>query len=293
MPEITVELIKTLRDKTNAGMMDCKAALKEADGDLEAAETVLRKKGVAAADKKAARATSEGAVAARINDDAKTGVLVEVNCETDFVAKNEKFRAFVETILDHIVSSEATDDLDALLAQPYSGDAETLGEHIKEQVGALGENMALSRFARFDLSGDGVIGQYIHMQGKVGVLIEVATDNADVAAKDGFRDLVKDITLHIAAASPICITRDEVPQATIDKEREIYADQVKGKPENIIEKILSGKLDKFYSTVCLLEQGFIKDPDQSISDLLAAQGGELGGEIKIARFVRYAIGEEA
>lgn len=292
MPEITVELIKTLRDKTNAGMMDCKAALKEADGDLEAAETVLRKKGVAAADKKASRATSEGAIAARINDGAKTGVLVEVNCETDFVAKNDKFRAFVESILDHIVSSEPTDSLEELLAQPYAGDAETLELHIKEQVGALGENMALSRFARFDLDGDGVIGQYIHMQGKVGVLIEVRTDKSEMSSNEVFRDLVKDITLHIAAASPICITRDEVPQATIDKEKDIYADQVKGKPENIIEKILGGKLDKFLSTVCLMEQGFIKDTDQSIGDLLKAKSAELGGEISVSRFVRFAIGEE-
>ena len=292
MPEITVELIKTLRDKTNAGMMDCKAALKEADGDLDAAETVLRKKGVAAADKKASRATSEGAIAARINDDAKTGVLVEVNCETDFVAKNDKFRAFVESILDHIVGSEKTDSLEALLAQPYAGEAETLDLHIKEQVGALGENMALSRFARFDLDGNGVVGQYIHMQGKVGVLIEVKASSPELASNEAFRDLVKDITLHIAAASPICITREEVPQATIDKEREIYADQVKGKPENIIEKILGGKLDKFFSTVCLLEQGFIKDTDQSIADLLKAKGSELGGDITISRFVRYAIGEE-
>ncbi|MFT4546606.1 MAG: elongation factor Ts [Verrucomicrobiales bacterium] len=291
MPEITVELIKTLRDKTNAGMMNCKAALKEADGDLEAAETVLRKRGVAAADKKASRATSEGAVAARINDDAKTGVLIEVNCETDFVAKNDKFRAFVEDILDHVVSSEKTDDLEALLAQPFSGVAETLGEYVKQQVGALGENMLLSRFARFDLTGDGVIGQYIHMQGKVGVLIEVGTANADIVGKEEFRDLVKDITLHIAAASPICLTRDEVPQATIDKEKEIYADQVKGKPENIIEKILDGKIDKFFSTVCLVEQGFIKDSDQSIGDLLKAKGDALGGEITIARFARFAIGE--
>jgi len=293
MPEITVELIKTLRDKTNAGMMDCKAALKEADGDLEAAETVLRKMGVADADKKSARATSEGAIAARINDDAKTGVLVEVNCETDFVAKNDKFRAFVEEILDHIVGSDQTDDLAALLAQPFSGDAETLDEHIKAQVGALGENMALSRFARFDLEGDGVVGQYIHMQGKVGVLIEVNTTNADAASSDAFRDLVKDITLHIAAASPICLTREEVPQETIDKEKEIYADQVKGKPENIIEKILGGKIDKYFGTVCLLEQGFIKDTDQSIGDLLKAKSEEIGGEITIARFVRYAIGEES
>jgi len=292
MPEITVELIKTLRDKTNAGMMDCKAALKEADGDLDAAETVLRKKGVAAADKKASRATSEGAVAARINDGAKTGVLVEVNCETDFVAKNDKFRAFVESILDHIVSSDKTDSLEELLKQPYAGEAETLDLHIKEQVGALGENMALSRFARFDLDGSGVVGQYIHMQGKVGVLIEVNTSSPELASNEAFRDLVKDITLHIAAASPICISRDEVPQATIDKEREIYADQVKGKPENIIEKILGGKLDKFFSTVCLMEQGFIKDTDQSIGDLLKAKGAELGGEIKVSRFVRFAIGEE-
>mgnify|MGYP000064810524 CR=1 FL=1 len=146
--------------------------------------------------------------------------------------------------------------------------------------------------ARFDLDGNGVVGQYIHMQGKVGVLIELNTSSPELASNEAFRDLVKDITLHIAAASPICISRDEVPQATIDKEREIYADQVKGKPENIIEKILGGKLDKFFSTVCLMEQGFIKDTDQSIGDLLKAKGAELGGEIKVSRFVRFAIGEE-
>jgi elongation factor Ts len=294
MAEITVELIKTLREKTNAGMMDCKAALKEAGGDLAKAETVLRKMGMADADKKATRTAKEGVIASHIDADAKTGALIEVNCETDFVAKNDRFREFVDGLLKHVSESAEAASLEALLAQPYVGDAaQTVEEVVKAKVGEMGENMALRRFARYTVSGEGVIASYIHLQGKVGVLLEVNCGKAATAGNDTFREVVKDLTLHIAAAQPSCIGRDEVPSDKVESERDIFKDQVKGKPENIIDRIVEGKLDKFYSTICLLEQGFIKDPDQTIGDLLKAKGGELGDEITVSRFTRYAVGEEA
>ena len=294
MAEITVELIKTLREKTNAGMMDCKAALKEAGGDLAEAEIVLRKKGVASADKKASRATSEGVISSRIDADAKTGVLVEVNCETDFVAKNENFQSFVEGLVNHVAEGDAVDTLDELLAQKYVGDPTlTVEEVVKAKVGALGENMTLARFARYTADGEGVIASYIHPPGKVGVLLEAGCGKAESTSNESFRQLVKDIALHIAAAQPICVSRDEVPADKVETEREISRDKAKGKPENIIEKIVEGQLDKFFSTMALLEQGFIKDPDQTIKDLLAAKGKEIGDELTIRRFSRFAIGEDA
>jgi elongation factor Ts len=197
MSDVSPTLVKQLREKTNAGMMDCKKALVEAGGDLEKAEDILRKKGIASASKKASRSVKEGVVASYIHLHGKVGVLVEVNCETDFVAKN-----------------------------------------------------------------------------------------------DIFRELVKDLTLHIAAAHPIYVVRDEVPEAVVEREREIYREQVKGKPANVVEKIVDGKLDKFYGSVCLLDQAFIKDPDKTIKDLVASKIAELGENIVIRRFARFAVGEE-
>jgi elongation factor Ts len=295
MAEITVGLIKTLRDKTNAGMMDCKAALKEADGDLDTAETVLRKKGLASAGKKASRAALEGVIVSKINAEGRTGVLAELNCETDFVAKNENFQSFVTQVMDHLAGSSA-DDLEGLLAESFSGEAEgSVEDFVKAKIAELGENIVVRRFVRYTVEegAAGVVASYIHMQGKVGVLLEVSCAKPETVSNDAFRELVKDITLHIAAASPICVGRDAVPAELVEKEREIFLDQVKDKPENIIEKIVSGKVDKYYSTVCLLEQGFVKDPDKTIDEVVKAKAGELGDEgIVVRRFTRYAVGEE-
>ena len=293
MAEITVGLIKTLRDKTNAGMMDCKAALAEANGDLEEAETILRKKGIADAEKKAGRAAKEGVVAAHISEDAKTGILVEVNCETDFVAKNENFQSFVDEILGHVATSASVDTVDELLAQPFYGDADTLDEFIKAKVGELGENMGLTRFTKYELGSTGVVASYIHMQGRVGVLVEVTTGNADTESSEAFATFVKDLTLHIAAAQPVCITRDEVPADLVEKEKDIFREQMKDKPAEIIEKIIGGKMGKFYATNCLLEQAFIKDGDKTIQDLIADLEKETGDTVSISRFARYGLGEEA
>jgi len=287
MAAITVELIKTLRDKTNAGMMDCKAALAEAGGDLAEAETILRKKGIADAEKKAGRTAKEGVVASRVSEDGKSGILVEVNCETDFVAKNDNFRDFVEAILDHIAGAPVVVSLEELLAQPYAGGG-TLEEFIKAKVGELGENMGLTRFERYDLAGEGLVSSYIHMQGRVGVLIEVTASQAEAAS---VRELVKDLTLHIAAAQPVCIERSEVPSELVEKEKEIFREQMKDKPANVIDKIIEGKLGKFYATHCLLEQPFIKDGDRSIQQLIAEVATEVGGDISVTRFARYSVGE--
>ncbi len=294
MAEITVELIKTLRDKTNAGMMDCKSALKEADGDLEAAETILRKKGIADADKKADRAAKEGVCSARILDGGKTGILVEVNCETDFVAKNENFRTFVDEILDHITSSPSVASLPELLAQSYgAGASETLETFIKAKVGQLGENMGLGRFAKYEISGEGLVGSYIHMAGRVGVLAEITCGKAETATSKELADFAKDLCMHIAAAHPICVRRDEVPTDKVEAERDIFRDQMKGKPAEIIEKIIDGKLGKFYSINCLLDQPFIKDGDKTIQVLLDELSKASGDTVTVARFSRYALGEEA
>ncbi len=293
MAEITVSLIKTLRDKTNGGMMDCKAALVEADGDLEAAETILRKKGIVDADKKAGRAASEGVVASRVLADGKTGILASVACETDFVAKNDNFRDFVEAILDHIEASDSVDSVEALLAQDFAGDASTLEEFIKIKVGELGENMGLARFAKYEVSGAGGVGTYIHMAGRVGVLVELACENEATSATPEFGALAKDICMHIAAAQPICISSDEVPADLVEKEKDIFREQMKDKPAEIIEKIIGGKMGKFYATNCLLEQAFIKDGDKTIQGLIEEVSTATGDKITVARFDRFGVGEEA
>ncbi len=294
MAEITVELIKTLRDKLGAGMMDCKAALVETGGDLEAAEALLRKKGVAAADKKAGRAANEGVVAVRILEEGRTGILVEVSCETDFVARNEKFREIVEAILDHIATGPAVETIEELHQQPFSSDpSRTLETYIKEKVGQLGENMGLARFVNYNVGSAGIIGSYIHPGDRIGVMVELAYTKPETAANPNVAVFLKDLSMHIAASQPLCISRDQVPADKVEAEKDIYRDQIKGKPENIAEKILEGKLGKFYSTCCLLEQPFVKDDSMTIQNLLDDLSKATGDEIRIVRFHRYGVGELA
>ena len=294
MAEITAAVVKELREKTNAGMMDCKKALAEANGDMEAAIDILRKKGIASSTKRADREAKEGTVHAVLAGD-KTGVLVEVNCETDFVAKNENFRGFVDTLAQHVAGTDVADgDVAAVLGQPLAGTPGTVDEAVKAKGGEIGENVILRRFRRFVADGSSMVSSYIHMGGRVGVLIEVAAGKAETLASDGLRALVKDLTLQIAAASPLCLNRADVPAAAVAKEKEIFAEQMQnsGKPANVIEKIVEGKLGKFYSQHCLLEQGFIKEPDQTVEDLINATGKALGDTITVKRFARYSLGEE-
>lgn len=293
MADINPAVVKALREKTNAGMMDCKRALTEAGGDIERAEALLRQKGIASAGKKASRHAKEGAVVSFIQPSGKTGVLVEINCETDFVAKNDIFTKFIKEFTAEIAASNA--DSVPVLLEAAGSDGILFKDTIAATIAALGENIVIRRFTRFQIAGDngGLVASYIHLQGKVGVLAEINCGNEASAKSEGFRELVKDITLQIAAAHPAVVSRDQVDTALVASEREIYKAQVQGKPENIVEKIVDGKMDKFYSTACLLEQACIKNPDITVKDLVASKEKELSDKISINRFVRYALGEES
>lgn len=287
---IDANTVKKLRDMTGAGMMDCKNALTETSGDLDAAIDFLRKSGAAKAEKKGSRETKEGLVYSYIHAGGRLGVMIEVNCETDFVAKNDNFKAFVSELTDSVASAGANDIDSANAVQKGEG---TLDDFVKAKVIELGENLQFRRMTRYEVEGSGVVASYIHLGGKVGVLVEVNCAKDETATSDAFRELVKDLTLHIAAASPAGIGRDEISDDLVEAEKDLFRKQMadSGKPPEILDKIIEGKLGKFYSTICLLEQGFIKDPDNTISDLLASKGKALDDEISIRRFTRYGVGE--
>ncbi len=287
---ITASLVKELREKTGVAMMECKNALKETEGDIDAAIKILRERGEAKAEKKASRDANEGIIVAALAESGKSGVLVEINCETDFVAKNENFQAFVGEVAATVLASDVT-DLEAAKALP-KGD-ETLEGFIKTKVLEMGENLQFRRFERLTLNGEGAVASYIHLGGKVGVLIEVSAEKAETASSDGFKDLVKDLTLHIAATSPAGLKREDIPAELVESEKDIFRKQMEGagKPAEILEKIIEGKLGKFYSERCLLEQGFVKEPDTSIKSLLEANGKDLGDTITVNSFLRFGLGE--
>jgi elongation factor Ts len=276
MAEITAAAVGKLRAMTNAGLMNCKKALVETDGDLDAAVDVLRKKGVASAAKKAGRSANEGVIANYISPDSKSGILVEINCETDFVAKNDSFREFCNETAKTLVE---TPDVD-------------LEELRTTQVAKIGENIQFGRHTRMDVSGTGLIAAYIHTGSKVGVLVEVGANNGESTSKEAFTSLVKDITLQIAAANPVAVRREELDPSLIEKEKEIAEDQAKGKPAKAIEKIISGKLEKYYQNTCLEDQGFIRQNGEiTVKEHVAAVGKELGDEIVVRRFLRFQVGE--
>ena len=291
MADINPTLVKALREKTNAGMMDCKRALTEAGGDIDKAEALLRTKGIASAGKKASRHAKEGSVVSFIQPSGKVGVLAEINCETDFVAKNEIFTKFVREVTEEISKAKAT-GVEELLESATS-EGILFKDTIASKIAALGENIVIRRFERFTVEGEGIVASYIPLQGKVGVLVEITCKSGETLKNESFRDFVKDITLQIAAAHPTVVSRDQVDPSLVASEREIYKAQVVGKPENIIEKIVDGKMDKFYSTACLIEQDCIKNPDITVKGLIHAKEKELADQISIKRFVRFALGEES
>jgi elongation factor Ts len=279
MAAITAALVKELRDETNLGMMECKKALVETNGDKEQAVKLLRERGLAIADKKSQRAANEGRIAANVIEGGRVGVMIEVNCETDFVAKNANFQSFVDTLVDKAATVED------------GGLAEAVKDEMTAKIAEIGENLVVRRNVKYEAREPGIVASYIHLGAKVGVLLEVGCDNAGTTQQGAFKDVVKDITLHIAASTPEYLTREDVPEDVVSGEREIYAKQVEGKPAEIIDKIVTGKLDKFYSQVCLVEQGFVKDPDQSVADLMRAKGKDLGDTLVIRRFIRYQVGQ--
>ena len=291
MAEITAALVKQLRDKTNAGMMDCKKALAETNGDLEEAVLYLREKGIAKAAAKADRAANQGIIAARISSCGCDGILVEVNCETDFVAKNENFQNFVNTVADTLLASDAK-DLDSALKVTINGS--TMEDFIKAKVIEIGENMMLRKFSRLSVAegANGAITSYIHMGGKVGVLLSIATGKAETVKEATFQTLIKDITLHIAAAAPRSLSSADLDPSFIEEEQEIAKKQLieEGKPEHLLEKILPGKLKALYAQSCLLNQGFVKDPNVTIENLVKDTAKSLGDTIEVVAFSRFQLG---
>ena len=280
MAEITAANVGKLREMTGAGLMDCKKALVETKGDIEVAVEYLRKKGIASAEKKASRAANEGVIAQHIQPGAKVGVLLEINCETDFVAKNDSFRAFCDDIAKKL-AADPTANLEA----------DRIGV-----VAKIGENIVISRHQRIEVSGNGLVAAYIHTGAKVGVLVEVGAGKAETTGKEEFKQLVRDITLQIAAGHPHAVSRDQVSPEVITKEREIAAnsDRLKGKPAQAMEKILAGVLDKFFQTYCLVDQGFVKrNSEVSVKEHVAQIAKQLGDEIVIRQFVRFQVGESA
>ncbi len=276
MSEITASTVAKLREMTNAGMMDCKKALTESKGDINAAVDYLRKKGAATAAAKVTREAREGLIAQYIAPGRRLGVLVEVNCETDFVARNDMFRAFADEAAKRL-ATEPDANFDA---------------EIQGLVAKIRENIKIPRHARMEVTGNGMVAAYIHTGGKVGVLVEVGAGKEATVAHEDFKQLVKDITLQIAAGHPHAVSRDQIPPAVLAKEKEIAAEQVKGKPPQAIAKIVEGKLEKFYQTHCLVDQGFVKkNSEVSVKEHVGSVAKQLGDEITIRRFVRFQVGE--
>lgn len=273
---ITASQVKELRDATNVSMMDCKRALQEAEGDMAKATTLLRERGMAVAAKKASRAANNGKISAKVSDDGKTGVMIEVNCETDFVTRNDVFQSFVAELTDKSMDVE--------------NPAETFKAEITAKIAEIGENIILRKSEKF-VAENGTIASYIHMGGTCGVLVEFGLEKAETATSDDFKALGLDICLHVAAANPAALDRSGIAEDLVNAEKALFAKQVEGKPENIVEGILKGKLNKFYSQICLLEQGFVKEDKVSITALLEAKGKELGDTITIKRYTRWQLGD--
>ncbi len=277
MAEISAADVGKLREATGAGLMDCKKALTEAAGNFDAAVDILRKKGIASAGKKAGRDAKEGLIVHHVQADGRLGLLVEVNCETDFVARNDSFGAFCKDIAKKLADNPSIDlEADRVAA-----------------VAKIGENIKIPRHSRMEVAGNGIVAAYIHTGGKVGVLVEVGAGKAETVGSEDFKQLVRDVTLQIAASSPVAVSRESVPADLVAKEREIAAqsDRLKGKPAQAMEKILQGVIEKYYQTVCLVDQGFVKNPEVTVKQHVDTVAKQLGDEITVRRFVRLKVGE--
>jgi elongation factor Ts len=284
---ISAALVKELREKTGCPMMDCKKALVEADGDLETATDLLRKHGHASAAKRRDRTTAEGSLAGAIHPEGKTAALVELLCETDFVARNEDFKALAQALADALLAADPVPaDGDALLAGP-------VGNRMEEVQGTLKENIRVGRIARVDGTGANLVDLYVHFNGKIGAVITLGLSDPSLASKDPIRELHKDLCMQAAFSAPMGITRDDLPADVVERERAILADldEVKAKPEKIRPKIIEGKLNKLYKENAFLEQEFVKENKVSVKKVLSRVGGEAGGSLEVKGLVRFEVGK--
>lgn len=294
MAEISAKLVKELRDKTGAGMMDCKKALAESEGDIAKAAEWLRQKGITSAEKKSGRVAAEGLVSSYIKPEGRVGVLVEVNCQTDFVARNEAFQALVQNI-----AKQATDaqDVESLMAQPYVEDQNiTVETAVKQAVAQIGENIQVRRFDRYALEEgtQGIVDSYIHTGGRVGVLVEVGCQSDSVAKSDDFKALARNIAMQVAACPNVEYVKvEDIPSDIAQKEKDIEMgrDDLAGKPDNIKEKIVQGRIDKRLKEMTLMDQPYIRDQSISVEELVKQNVSQLGGDIQVRRFTRYILGE--
>jgi elongation factor Ts len=290
---ISTTMIKELREATGAGVLDCKKALEATNGDVDKATTLLRDKGLAAAAKKSSREANEGRVTVLVDEGAHIGAIVEVDCETDFVARTEDFQSFVDDLTRQVARQSGLSSVEDLLQQPFISDqGHTVGEYISGLVAKLGENIVLRRFDRVERDSPGLIEGYVHPGSRIGVLVHVSVDSEGVAKSPALFDVVHDLALQIAAAAPQFIAVNDIPKATIEAQRAEYEAQLAGenKPDHIKERIISGKLDKWYEEVSLLSQPFVKEDSLTIEKLLAQRGEELGDALSVERFIRYEIG---
>ena len=285
MANITASMVADLRAKTGAGMMDCKKALTETAGNMEEAVDFLRKKGLSAAAKKSDRIAAEGMVA--VAGEGKCGSLVEVNSETDFVAKNEAFQNFSKGVAEVVLSEKLT-EVDVLTSSAFPGTGRTVGEELAHQIATIGENMNIRRAARLE-SATGAVASYVHGTGKIGVLVQLdsSKDNEQIAA------VARQIAMHVAAAAPQYLKRDEVPADVVSREKDIMRVKAleSGKPENIVDKIIEGQINKFYGEICLLEQAYVIDTDLKVGKVVENLAKEIGGEVTLSGYIRYQLGE--
>lgn len=287
MAEISASAVMTLRKMSGQGMMDCKKALSESDGDVELAMQALRKKGVATLEKRSDRETSNGLVVGKIGDDGKVGVIASLCCETDFVAKSDGFVAAAQSLLDYGMACEAQ-SVESLLATEV--DARDFRDVITECVSKTGEKMEVGGFGRFELGGSGCISHYVHFNGKIGAMVMVEASDDSVGGSEALQGVANEVAMHITATKPLALDKEGIDGETVEKEKAIYAEQVKNKPANIIDKIIEGKLKKFYAEHCLLQQPFVKDDSKTIEQVVTEAAKQAGGTAKISRYVRLEIG---
>lgn len=288
MSEISAAMVMELRKMSGQGMMDCKKALQEANGDTQQAMDILRKKGLATLAKRAGRDTSEGLVICKSGDDGKTAVMATLCCETDFVAKSDDFVAAAKTLADYALACPADEGVDHLLETSIDG--KTFNDLLTETVSKTGEKTQVGDYAKYTLDGPGLIGTYIHFNEKVGTMVQIDTGDDATAGNDALKQTAADIAMHITATKPLALDKDQIDPETIEREKAIFAEQVKGKPANIIEKIVEGKMKKFYVENCLLEQPFVKDDSKTVKQVLVEAAQQAGGEAKMKRFVRFDVG---
>jgi len=288
MAEISAVMVMKLRKMSGQGMMDCKKALQDTDGDVEKAIDLLRKKGLATLAKRAGRDTSEGLVVSKISPDGKTAALATLCCETDFVAKSDDFVATAQILADVTLVCPADEGIENVLET--SADGRKFGDIMTELVSKTGEKTQVGDYAKYQLDGPGLISTYIHFNEKVGTMVQIETSDEAIADGEVLKQTAADIAMHITATKPLALDKDQIDPETIEREKAIFAEQVKNKPANIIDKIVEGKINKFYAENCLLQQPFVKDDSRSVEQVLADAAKQAGGEAKIKRFARFEVG---